>query len=268
MKTGQSGCSGILIMSAAGCIILFPGCFLLSPEIPVEVLIPVCSWGEEGLKMSYTLVYPDGGGSLRRKHLESGKTRALIRLPREGCVPVTAYPLGRLKPSGAFLDRDSGRDAWSCTRRLELKEEDGALAEIMLSLWRMKERCDLVSLETLQAALLEEGEGDPWSCDSEMIRHAILTGELNYLRIRKLQGLSIEAVLPEADWISETKCWAGEVAVLGCQDEQYTLLFEDLYPGCARFYSPGAGLELHLFPEKNGACRYIIARPSAFAVRY
>jgi hypothetical protein len=274
-SAGEPSRRTVLILAG---ILLIPGCSLLYPEITAVVEVPATPWETAGVRAGWVLVYPDEAGEVRTSSLPAGRRKTEIRLPRGYGVPVAAYPLGRLKPCGGFTGvtgrapEGSGGWAlgWNGKIGLQLGEEYGALAELMLGIWRLSGRCGTVNIEELQRAVLKEGEGDPWSCDMVRIRHAILTGTLNYRGIRRSPEIDAEELrLPASDWIPETSLWKGSAAGRpGTEPGSWLVDFSGLRSGCTRFYSPGTGLELHIYSEKNGGCRYVIGSLSDFASRF
>ncbi len=259
-------------------MLLWPGCSLFYPVLTAVVELPVTPWEAAGVRTSWVLVYPDEAGDIRTRNLPAGVRTAEIHLPRGYGVPVAGYPLGRLKPCGGFAGItgwNGGRPGdwapgWNGKVFLRLEKQYGALAELMLGMWRLSGRCRTVNIEVLQRALVEEGEGDPWSCDLERIRHAVLTGTLNYRDIRRSPEYAAEdLVLPAADWIPETSLWKGNIADRpGPNPDSRRLDFGGLRSGCTRFYSPGTGLELHIYAEKKGGCRYVIGSLPDFSSRF
>jgi hypothetical protein len=79
--------------------------------------------------------------------------------------------------------------------------------------------------------------------------------------------ISIE--LPAEDWISGNCFFKGEIEVepegeagLG---ERVPVRFSGLYPGRHVFFSPATGLELHIYADKKGGCRYVCDSLANFA---
>ncbi|MGC9312512.1 MAG: hypothetical protein ACP5IA_07440 [Sediminispirochaetaceae bacterium] len=276
MKSAGEGTRRAALVLAG--MLLWPGCSLLYPELTAVVEVPATPWETAGVRAGWVLVYPDEAGEVRTRSLPAGLRQTEIRLPRGYGVPVAAYPLGRLKPCGGFAGitgwkggRPGGlAPGWNGKIGLQLEEEYGPLAEMMLSLWRLSGRCGAVNIEELQRAILEEGGGDPWSCDVVRIRHAILTGTLNYRGIRRSPEIDAEELpLPSSDWIPETSLWKGSIAGRpGTEPGSWLVEFGGLLSGCTRFYSPGTGLELHIYSEKKGGCRYVIGSLSDFSSRF
>ena len=268
-------CRFLLVLAG---VISWTGCSLLYPGLAAVVEVPAAPWEAAGVRTSWVLVYPDAAGNIRTGHLPAGVRQAQINLPRGYGVPVAAYPLGRLKPYGGFAgvtgrseERSGGwATAWNGKIGLQLDEEHGPLAELMIGMWSLSGRCRTVNIEALQRAIVEEGEGDPWSCDLLRIRHAVLTGTLNYREIRRSPEITAEELLlPAADWIPETRLWGGSIAGRPGPDTGSWLVdFGGLGPGCTRFYSPGTDLELHIYLEKKGGCRYIIGSLPDFSSRF
>lgn len=258
---------GLFLLSIAGLFILM-GCSLFFPGIEVEVELPLSLWEEKGLRGKWVLVYPDIAGGVRSRMLAEGVRVTEITLPRGVNLPVIGYPLGRLKPWGAFLDHSVPGFRLSKRVELVLEEEWGASAEMLLSLWDRRDLCETVNVELLQEALLRKGEGDPWSCDLRRIRHAVVTGSLNYLQIRKLPVTEQTLKLQAGDWVPETGFWMGDLNYPEEGEEGlFQVHFEGLYRGCTRFYSPEEGLELHVYVDADGDCRWVSAAPAVFAGR-
>ena len=248
--------------------LIMPRCSLLLPGIDVEIELPAAAWEAEGLAVPHVLVYPDTDGSIQKRSLAAGVRRTIITLPRNCCVPVAAYPFGRLKPAGAFLGPDLNRDAWTGMVRLKLDYRRGALVELILGILKMEDRCRTVNFECLNTAMLKKGKGDPWGCDLERIRHSILTGTLNYLQVRGLPEYTAEVTLPSGDWIAEPALFRGKIeSSERLSDDRWLVVFSELYTGCARFYSPDTNMELHLYIDKKGGCRWIIGSPADFSRR-
>jgi len=125
-----------------------------------------------------------------------------------------------------------------------------------------------VDVDSLQKALLRKGDGDPWSCDLRRIRHAIVTGGLNYLQVRSLPVTEKTLELPAGDWVPETGLWRGDLSNMEEGGEGlFQVHFEGLYRGCTRFYSLEERLELHVYVDVDGGCRWICGAPEGFAAR-
>lgn len=242
------------VSTAALFLLATGGCAFFSLTLEVEVLIPPGPWEEAGVPVFHVLRYPSATGEgVETLRVPAGTDRVVILLPRGTTVPVCAYPLGRLTPSGGLLGSMAETRPF---RRpvLELTERAGAGAELFLGLLRERERCKTVAFDSLLEAMEKKGEGDPWSCDMDRIRQSILTGSLGLLQVRKLERFSCSLTLPSEEWVAGNRLFKGTFTSAGGSSGQRSLEFSGLYPGVHRFYSPRTGLELHIYVEKNGDC--------------
>lgn len=250
-------------------------CAFLSPELQLKVVLPAepCPW-EEYLSVDWRLVYPAGNGELKSTSLSAGRRSVCIETARAPHVPVAAYPLGRLRPAGGFVSHTvEAEERLTGTRRLELSWEAGAAAELFLDLWEEEEKLARVDAFHLSALMVMEGEGDPWACDLERIRSAVLFDSLSTVQISGAERYETELELPAANWICASPLFSGnvssaaagaateEAAETGGGGEACRLRFTGLYPGLHRYYSPEAERELHILVEKNGECRFICVTP-------
>jgi len=234
--------------------------------VKVEVIIPEPVWAQKGAPISHLLLYPGGDGKIKSLYLPVGVRRAVIEVQRGFNVPVLSYPMGRLTPAGGIV----------VARTLRLRYRYGPPAKVLQELWDFSERCETVCVEALASEMEKEGEGDPWRCDIDKIKGALVRGRLNrlYVRSRKLYSLSIE--LPAETWISGNLFFNGTVeAVSGegespdsaASEEGYSLVkFSGLYPGGHCFFSPEGGLELHIYVDKKGGCRWICDSLGSFSL--
>lgn len=260
------------------CMILsaLSGCAFLTPELQLRVVLPdePCPW-EEFFPVKWRIVYPSGNGKLKSRTVSARSTR--IETARGLYVPVAAYPLGRLRPAGAFVSHSvEAKERLTGTRRLELSWEAGAAADLFLELWKEQEKLSRVDAFYLAAQMAAEGEGDPWACDLERIRSAVLFDSLSTIQISDADRYAAEFELSAADWICASPLFAGSIESVSfeaeagdepedgsCEEGRGTcrVRFTGLYPGLHRFYSPSVELELHILVEKNGECRSICVTP-------
>lgn len=251
-------------------VAVLPGCSLgrLRPGVEVVVKLPPAAWDETGISMGHRLVFPNAQGEIEELWLPAGVSSAAVRVRRGYNVPILAYPLGRLRPSGACSTEhgqcELGRLA------VPLRFRHGPAAQAMLELQSLAERCETVHLEALTLELEAEGEGDPWKCDLERVKSAIVRGRLNRLQVCNLDSLDLTVELPAGDWIAGNSLWNGTVrsesADEGGSDSEFLRVeFSGLYPGRHCFYSPASGLELHLYVDKKGGCRWVCDSLSAFS---
>lgn len=276
------------------------GCRFLSPAIEVEVRLPGVPppWEAEGLETKWTVAYPGLDGEREEKRIREGADSVVIRTARGLEVPVIAFPLGRLKPAGGFVDsgervhigggsfglenggsNGSGNAAARLKgmRTLRLSWERGAAAKVLLDLWDEKNRRERVDASALSLEMLMEGEGDPWTCNLERIRSAVLFSSLTSIQISRDELYDVECALPAEDWSYENPLYSGEISLVSVSDDKetaegsatsgktYLLRFSALTPGIHRFFSASAGLELHISVQKNGEHRYFYDTPRVFA---
>lgn len=232
----------------------------------VEVRLPVPVWEREGAPISHLLLYPGGDGKIESLYLPVGVRRAVIEVQRGFNVPVLAYPMGRLPPAGGVV----------IARTLQLRYRYGPPVKVLQELWKFSDRCETVCVKALAAEMEKEGEGDPWMCDIEKIKGAIIRGRLNrlYVRSRKLYSLCIE--LPGSEWISGNQFFNGTIETVseggespapsGSEGGPTLFKFSGLYPGGHYFFSPEGGLELHIYVDKKGGCRWICDSLGCFSL--
>ncbi len=247
----------VLGVVAAACL---SNCSLscLGPGVKVVVKLPAAAWEAVGVPAGHRIVFPNPQGEIEERWLASGERSTAIRVRRGGNVPILAYSLGRLKPSGACLVTCEQRGF--ATPVVPLRQRYGPAAQVLLELQSMPERCETVHLEALTCEMEAEGEGDPWKCDLERVKSAIVRGRLNRLQVCNLDSFEASMELPADDWIADNSLWNGSVST-----ELTTIQFSGLYPGRHCFYSPESGLELHLYVDKKGGCRWVCDSLSAFS---
>ena len=273
----------------AAAVFILQGCAFLSPDLRIRLELPCrpCPWEEAGLPVSWVLRYPGSDGDIEEIVLAPGDRCAEIRTSRGLDVPIAAYPLGRLRPAGAFVDhRVEGMERISGVRELRLRWSAGAAAELFLELWDMPERRARVDAVQLSALMTVEGGGDPWSCDLERIRSTILFGSLSTVQVAAAERRTAELTLPEGDWVCGNPLFCTDAGENGDEDAEamektagcidsapaegggFRVVFTGLYPGIHRFYSPGTEggeeLELHLHVHKNGESRCVYGPPRMF----
>ena len=245
--------------------------FLLSscgfPESPlrVKLLLPENPWQEEGLAVYHRLRFPDvdKAGTVREMIVPAGVRAVYVELPRELILPVSARAFGRTKAVGAVLNPQEHRGG-VMIRWVELSHRAGAAAELLLDIWPQYRRLRTLNVPAMLDAMVETGGGDPWTCDMERIKHAILTGTLNRLSIRTLPRFDFVLSLPAEDWVAESPLWGGAVRVLAERDGRFDIRFEGVVPGDHRFFSPRMGLELFVQIDKNGDCRFMLDSPLSY----
>ena len=256
----------VVLLIAAVCCTACEGVLGGMATVKVEVRIPESVWAQEGAPISHLLLYPGGSGDIKSLYLPVGVERAVIKVQRGFNVPVLAYPMGRLPPAGGVVREGT----------LRLRYRYGPPAKVLQELWDFSDRCETVCVEALAAEMEKEGEGDPWRCDIDKIKGALIRGRLNrlYVRSRKLYSLSIE--LPGGTWISGNRFFNGTVEEVSgegeppastASEEGYSLFkFSGLYPGGHCFFSPESGLELHIYVDKKGDCRWICDSLGCFSL--
>ena len=275
--------SGLLLSTVSGCA-------FFTPDLQLRVVLPDerCPW-EEFLSVDWRIVYPDRKGKLKTADISAADRSTRIRTARGLYVPVAAYPLGRLRPAGGFVAHTvKGKERLTGTRRLELSWEAGA-TDLYLELWEEREKIGRADPFHLTAQMSVEGGGDPWACDLERIRSALLFDSLSTVQISGAERFEAEFELPAADWICASPLFSGNVspvaagaeggagtetgaepedgAEAGTEEENpgagssCSVRFTGLYRGLHRFYSPSADRELHILVEKNGECRFICVTP-------
>ncbi len=260
-------CVRMLLMAAALAALLSScGWGFLQPGVEVQVWIPQAAWADAGVEGRYKLVFPNGRGELTELCLAPGVRSAVIRVQRGFNVPIAAYPFGRLKPAGAFLTQHL--DNRLIRRVVRLRNRYGPAAHIMLELRAQADRCETVQVEALTREMQAEGEGDPWKCDLERIKSALVRGRLNRLQVCDLESYNVSLALPAGDWVAGNSLWNGTVSSEPANEgggstgdspapEPMTVEFSGLYAGRHCFYSPESGLELHLYVDKKGGCRWV-----------
>lgn len=246
--------------------------FDLAPRVRLQVHVPKTTWQEAGVPVSHRLVYPDRNGDLHTLFLPSGVKTAVIEVQRGYNVPVVAYPLGRLPPAGGCVSSHIQLSLIGSTNVLTLKNRYGPAAQLLQDLWHLSERCQTVCVEALVTELEKEGDGDPWNCDFDRVKGAILRGRLNRLQVRSMNTVSASLELPAGDWIPGNPFFQGciELGPEGAGDtagdgdaegagqgEQVPVRFSGLYPGRHLFFSPKSGLELHIYVDKKEGCRSV-----------
>jgi len=243
----------------SGCSAMFD----LMPRVRLQVHIPKSVWQEAGVPVSHLLVYPDESGELQRLFLPAGVRTAVIKVQRGYNVPVLAYPLGRLPPAGGFVSSHIQLNLSGTENVLPLRYRYGPAAQLLQDLWQLSERCQTVCVEALVIEMEKEGDGDPWNCDFDRVKGAIARGRLNRLHVRSMTTTSISIELPAEDWIAGNCFFKGasEVNQEGATGDiagtQVLVRFSGLYPGRHVFFSPTSGLELHIYVDKKGGCRYV-----------
>jgi len=263
------------LTAAALCILwsaYISGCsavFDLIPRVRLQVHIPKSTWQEAGVPVSHRVVYPDRYGDLQTLFLPAGVSKAEIEVQRGYNVPVLAYPLGRLPPAGGFVSSHIQLNIVGTNNVLPLRYRYGPAAQLLQDLWHLSERCQTVCVDALVTELENEGDGDPWNCDFDRVKGAIARGRLNRLHVRSMNTAFISIELPAEDWISGNCFFKGEIEVepegeagLG---ERVPVRFSGLYPGRHVFFSPATGLELHIYADKKGGCRYVCDSLANFA---
>lgn len=250
------------------------GCAFFRPTVEVEVVIPSGPWGEAGAPVFHVLRYPSPAGDRPEKlRVPAGTDRVVIRLPRGTTVPVLAYPMGRLRPVGGIAG-PMIEPRLLHRQVLELTDLAGAVAEIFMDLLREQDRCETVNFRALMEAMEEKGGGDPWACDAERIRQALLVGTLGLLQVRKLESFSCILSLPAEDWLAGNGLFRGgvtaaeESSAADLSSGRRGLEFSGLYPGTHRFFSPRTGMELHIFVDKNGDCRSVLGSLRDFEEKF
>ncbi len=254
----------MLLVKAAVVAALFSSCTwgLLQPGVEVQVRIPAAAWAEAGVGVSHQLVFPDARGELKELCLAAGVSSAVIRVQRGFNVPIAAYPFGRLKPAGAFVTQHVNNGLRK--KVVPLRNRYGPPAHSMLELRAQADRCETVRTEALTREMEAEGEGDPWKCDLERIKSAIVRGRLNRLQVCELESFDVSLDLAAGDWMAGNRLWKGRVSSSGA-GELKAVEFSGLYAGRHCFYSPSSGLELHLYVDKKGGCRWVCDSLSAFS---
>jgi len=218
-------------------------------------------------------VYPDESGGLQRLFLPAGVMTAVIEVQRGYNVPVLAYPLGRLPPAGGCVSSHVQLNLIGTDNVLPLRYRYGPAAQLLQDLWQLSERCQTVCVEALVIEMEKEGDGDPWNCDFDRVKGAIARGRLNRLHVRSMSTTTTSIELPTEDWIpgnsffkgaievnqeGETGDLGGEVYADGAgRGGMVQVRFSGLYPGRHVFFSPTSGLELHIYVDKKGDCRYV-----------
>ncbi|MCF7949477.1 MAG: hypothetical protein K9M94_12885 [Spirochaetia bacterium] len=251
----------------SGCSAVFD----LMPRVRLRVRIQKSAWQEAGVPVSHLLVYPDESGELQRLFLPAGVTTAVIEVQRGYNVPVLAYPLGRLPPAGGCVSSHIQLKLIGTDKVLALRHRYGPAAQLLQELWQLSERCQTVCVEALVTEMESEGDGDPWNCDFDRIKGAIARGRLNRLHVRSMDTTAITIELPAADWIPGNCFFNGAIEVnqegeTGAEaGAQVLVRFSGLYPGRHVFFSPTSGLELHIYADKKGDCRYVCDSLAHFA---
>ncbi len=246
----------------------------------IKVVIPDHVWTKSGAPISYKLVYPAKGGDLRSMYLPVGTREIFVEVQRGINVPVAAYPMGRLPPAGGVIPGQIDKGEYLYGNELELEYAYGPVAEMLLDLWGYSSRCETVCVQALAAELLEEGGGDPWTCNLERIKGAIVRGRLNRLQVCSKKEFSTSIEIPKGKWISGNCFFKGSIEVVpehekeGSERTEYTgggtisgvqmVAFGGLYPGRHFFFSPDTGLELHIFVDKKGGCQWVYDSLSCF----
>ncbi|HKK64722.1 MAG TPA: hypothetical protein VJ967_02630 [Clostridia bacterium] len=275
------------LAAAALCILWFlyiSGCsaaFDLLPKVRLQIHIPKSTWQNAGVPVAHRVVYPDRYGDLQTLFLPAGLNTAVIEVQRGYNVPVVAYPLGRLPPAGGCVSSHIQLDLFGSNNVLPLRYRYGPAAQLLQELWHLSERCQTVCIEALVTEQEKKGDGDPWNCDFDRIKGALVRGRLNRLHVRSMNTTSITIELPVEDWIpgnlffqgaievdreGENVDIAGGVDAGGAnQGEKVSVRFSGLYPGRHLFFSPTSGLELHIYADKKGGCRYVCDSLANFA---
>lgn len=261
---------GVLVGGAALFILLLV--LLSSCKIPflqrgveVEIRIPSSKWSKAGAPVGHRLVYPDGSGAVNTVYLPAGNSSVVLKVQRGYNVPILAYPLGRLKPCGACSANHAEYEPGGAKTVVPLSFRYGPAAQVLLELWDLSARCETVHFEALTREMEQEGEGDPWNCDLARVKSAIARGRLNRLQVCDLDLFDIRVDLPAGDWIAGNGLWKGEVSYTrnsgedggGSEPGPLSVEFSGLYPGRHCFYSAESGLELHLYVDKKGDCRWV-----------
>lgn len=249
----------------------------LKPGVTVEVRIPLSEWSEAGARVGHRLVYPGGSGDLNEVYLPAGNCSAVLEVQRGYNVPILAYPLGRLTPAGACIANHAGHIDAAGKTVVPLRFRYGPAAQVLLELWDLSERCETVHFEALTREMEKEGQGDPWNCDLARVKSAIARGRLNRPQVCDLDEFDVCVDLPAGDWIAANRLWQGKVCspVNSGEDEDdeggggaaglQSVEFSGLYPGRHCFYSAKSELELHLYVDKTGDCRWVCGSLAGFS---
>lgn len=255
-------------------------CALLQPGVAVEVRIPLSEWSEAGAPVGHRLVYPDSSGDVKEVYLPAGNYSAVLEVQRGYNVPIAAYPLGRLTPSGACIANHAEHKYAAGKIVVPLRFRYGPAAQVLLELWDLSERCETVHFEALTREMEKEGQGDPWNCDLARVKSAIARGRLNRLQVCDLDEFEFCVDLPAGDWIAGNSLWKGKVCSSANSGEDegdeadeggggapglQSVQFSGLYPGRHCFYSAESGLELHLYVGKTGDCRWVCDSLAGFS---
>jgi hypothetical protein len=265
---GRRICAGRLLLVVVFCAaaLAFGRCAFFTPNIPVRLELPSTHPWERGDDSFFWLLrYPGPGGEIQQLRVDGGQGQAEIRVARLPQVPITASPMGRLKPAGAFLSHTvDGRERLTGRRTLRLSWESGAAARLFLDLWEEAECRERVDPFTLSSLMRVEGEGDPYSCDIERIRSGILFASLSKRQVRKLETYECECLLPAEEWIGENPLLSGGPGEAAAEEDGYRIAFSGLYPGVHRFLSPNGPLELHIYVQQDGSCSFICDEAAVF----
>jgi len=204
----------ILLFTVAG-----GSCSFFSAGIPVQVRLPpdfVLPAGWCGSSMVWDVRWGDSEG-FHCRTIDMGVTRISVNVPAGGVghIAMTATPRntenGRsLYPAGVVLRMDNPEPqsfSWS----------DGAVADLLLSLFERGIHTDLVNTDRLLAEATWRAPGDPWLLDREVLLAAFTGQTMRSSLIRTLDTVSVVVPVPAGHYLPESVC-AGTVAAVQAGD--------------------------------------------------
>lgn len=221
-------------------IILLHGCELFTNYRTITVSFPekLPPWFLDN--NTGKIVYPGVSGSIEST-LIGWNEDISIEIEKGSSVPIACYPSGYLKPAGAVLTKDLFPG-----QNLQLKWENGFLAELLLDLLKKGIPIEHLNTERLIEEIQIKSNGDPWSINKELLLEAIIYNSLSVYKIKS--GIPRDITIPiEGSWISDNPFYP-----LSVSNPQGELLLEGIYPGLHRFQNPETKEQLDILVWDDG----------------
>ena len=223
-------------------ILLLSSCGIFTNYRTVTVALPVNPppWFIDDQNKKGKVLYPGKSGFIQSINI-TWNNDFRIRLEKGSFILIACYPSGSLKPAGAVINRNA-----DAKTRIQLKWEDGFLADLLLDLKEIGTQTDQLNIGRLKNEIFEKCNGNPWSLNRELLKEAIIYDALSVYKIKT--GTIQNIILPaEGTWISDNPFFP-----ISISNSEGDLILNEIYPGLHRFQNPITKEKLDILVWEKG----------------
>ena len=223
-------------------ILLLSSCGIFTNYRTFTVALPVNSppWFIDDQNKNGKVLYPGDSGSIQSLNI-TWNNDFRIRLEKGSSIIIACYPSGSLKPAGAVINTNG-----DAKTSIQLKWEDGFLADLLLDLKQRGIQTDQLNISRLKNEIKEKCNGNPWSIDRELLKEAIIYDALTVYKIKTGTHQNI-IITAEGTWISDNPFYPILIS-----NSEGDLILNEIYPGMHRFQNPITKVKLDILVGEKG----------------